>query len=219
MNRIEKKINKDFFCDGHYYLLTSSNLGESNIKPDKISNELLQNPEGIVELLEKGIAIPLVFPGDCALDQVTTFILGDLNEEEEKNWVGVLSSWLKITSGKFLLLAGGGDPNELENALNLVEQDENYIIYDVFDIPPDNYRVDIYCYIDSTTFECDFDYETLKIFRKPWKHIKEKEEYYKGNFLPIHSKYIINFKPLGNNQIDLPELEEETGWCGTFKYR
>ena len=201
--RLTKNIHPDFFCDGPYYFLTSSSLGGAPFSAEEIANQFLQSLEGVTSLLEQGVGLPLFFAGDCALDNCTRFVYGELSEEEEKNWVGKLTAYLKVPCGKVLLVAGGGDADYLERALNGETPDPHYYFYDTFDIPAGDYLVELYCYLDSMSFavECE-----------------EQESAYRERFNDIGIEYLFCFKPL--EQIPaLPELVDEIGWCGVFNYR
>src|SRR5690242_14064610 len=130
-------IASEFFCDGHYYVLTSASLGGSDLTPERVSDILgrADEPE-IEELLKRGICIPLCFDGDCALDRTTVFVLGDLTEQEEHDWIARLSWKLNIPCGKFILLCGGGDAEELADAISGNPPKPNYQIFQAIDVPP-----------------------------------------------------------------------------------
>jgi hypothetical protein len=123
-------ISPEFFCDGHFYVLTSTSLGGSSFTPSDISNILGESNEGGIEqLLQQGVCIPLYFDPDCELDGCTLFVLGDLTEEEENQWVGKLSWKLNIPCGKLVLLCGGGDEDELAYAISGNPPKEHYEIF------------------------------------------------------------------------------------------
>ena len=199
-----KNIHPDFFCDGPYYFLTSSSLGGSPFSPEDISDQFLQSAEGVVSLLEQGIGLPLFFPTDCALDNGTRFVYGELSEQEQQNWLGKLTAKLKVPCGKVILLAGGGDAEHLARALAGETPDPNFHFYDTFELPAGDYRVDLYCYLDSVNFaiEC----EAL-------------ESDYRRHFADIGIAYLFQFRPLEQEELHLPELIDEIGWCGVFSYR
>ncbi|HSM84445.1 MAG TPA: hypothetical protein VLS96_22350, partial [Nodosilinea sp.] len=109
----------DFFCDGHYYVLTSTSLGGSGLQPKELSDTLAQADEpAITDLLRRGICIPLCFDGDCALDSVTTVVIGDLTAQEEHDWIAKITGQLTIPCGKMVILCGGGDADELAHAIS-----------------------------------------------------------------------------------------------------
>jgi hypothetical protein len=123
-------ISPEFFCDGHFYVLTSTSLGGSSFTLSDISNILGESNEGGIEqLLQQGVCIPLYFDPDCELDGCTLFVLGDLTEEEENQWVGKLSWKLNIPCGKLVLLCGGGDEDELAYAISGNPPKEHYEIF------------------------------------------------------------------------------------------
>lgn len=211
---ISKNLNEDFFCDGPYYFLTSSSLGDSNLSAKEIT-DLLQSEDGVKKILSEGIGFPMFFPGDCALDGCTKFVIGDLSKKEEKNWLGKITSKLNIPCGKALLIAGGGDEEYLQKAISGEKQDKDYVFYDTLEITKGNYLIELYCYIESMNFDVEFD---------DWSDLTDSKEliamqqWYKNNLKDIGYSYIIRFSPL-IEEPELPKLVEEVSWCGVFDYR
>lgn len=200
-------IDPEFFCDGAFYLLTSQSLGNSSYTPEIISDEMLQDKSGIEKLVKEGVCLPITFPGDCALDSNTLFVFGDLNEKEEKNWIGKIQSKLNIPCGKFVFLCGGGDAYELSKAISGNPPDEDYCIFQTYDIEPGNYLVEIYAYLSSMNVQIYIE-DNQKL-----------EEYYNKNFKSIDGvDYIIRLNPL-KEEPEIPKFVEDIWWCGEFDFR
>jgi len=210
-------INPDFFCDGPYYVLTSTSLGGSNLSTEELSERLGRgDPSEIEALLKHGICLPLYFGGDCALDQVTLFVLGDLTEQEEHDWIGRVISKLSIPCGKFVLLCGGGDPDEFAYAISGNPPHANYQIFQVIEVPPGEYLVEVYAYLSSMTVQL-----SLSEYDEHWNLIEHKEleswyQEYRPGIADIN--YVIRLAPLIENP-PIPQLDSEMGWCGVFEFR
>lgn len=191
-------ISNGFFCDGASYLLTSSSLGGSNLTAAEIQDIIFaeSNEETTRLLLEKGVAIPIRFPGDCALDGVTEFVIGDLSEREEQTWQARIVWKLNVPCGK-LILCCGCLAEDLEPALNGEKPAENYEIYQVIDVPPDEYKVEIYAYAASQTVRVERDTDEI-------------EE-------AAAAGYVIRLAPLGGETLGVPEIEG--GWFHRFEFR
>jgi hypothetical protein len=196
-------ISPEFFCDGHFYVLTSTSLGGSSFTPSDISNILGESNEGGIEqLLQQGVCIPLYFDPDCELDGCTLFVLGDLTEEEENQWVGKLSWKLNIPCGKLVLLCGGVDEGELAHAISGDPPEEHYEIFQVIEVPPDEYLVEIYAYQESYI---------ARDYLDAWDDdMWERED--------DAIAYIIRLTPL-TTEPPLPQLVPDMGWCGIFEFR
>lgn len=210
-------IEKEFFCDGPYYVLTSTSLGGSGLEPEEISEVLSGSDEQkIAELLRAGVCIPLFFDGDCALDGGTLFVLGDLTAQEEHNWIGRLSWKLNIPCGKFVILCGGGDADELADAISGNPPQPDYQIFQVVDVPPAEYLVEVYAYLSSMTVQ-----RSLHSYDKNW-NLSENEalrQWYQENRPGIlNLGYIIRLVPL-ETEPPFPKLVSEIGWCGEFEFR
>lgn len=210
-------ISEAFFCDGHYYVLTSASLGGSDLEPAELAQALAraETPE-IQDLLSRGICIPLVFDGDCALDSNTIFVLGNLTEQEEQDWIGRLTWKLNIPCGKLILLCGGGDAEEFAYAISGNPPKPNYEIFQVIEVPPDNYLVEIYAYFPSMTVQL-----SLEDYDEHW-NLKENEalgQWYRENHPGSDDiGYVIRLVPL-EYEPAFPKLVPEIGWCGEFEFR
>jgi hypothetical protein len=210
-------IANEFFCDGHCYVLTSASLGGSGLTSEEVSNALIQSDDQkIEELLRRGICIPLFFNGDCALDNNTLIVLGELTEQEEHDWIGRLSWKLNIPCGRFIILCGGSDPEEFADAVSGNPPQPNYQIFQVIEVPPGEYWVDVYAYLSSMTVQL-----SLEEYDENWK-LKDNDElrqWYQVNrpgFPDIG--YIIKLVPL-EAEPPFPKLVPEIGWCGEFEFR
>lgn len=210
-------ISKNFFCDGHYYVLTSASLGGSTLKPEEVSHILSSAEEqGIEDLLRRGICIPLFFNGDCALDQHTLFVVGDLTAQEEQNWIGRFSWMLNIPCGKFIILCGGGDADEFAYAISGNPPKPNYEIFQVIDVPPGDYLVEIYAYLSSMTVQL-----SLEEYDENWNLVENTalKQWYELHRPGIPGiAYIIRLVPLAIEP-PLPQWVPEIGWCGVFEFR
>ncbi len=211
-------ISEEFFCDGHYYVLTSASLGGSGLQPEVLSDILGRADEQEIEdLLRRGICIPLCFDGDCALDRNTLFVLGELTEQEEHDWIARFAWKLNISCGKLVLLCGGGDAEELAYAISGNPPKPHYQIFRVIDVPPAEYLVEIYAYLSSMTVQL-----SLEEYDENW-NLKEDEvlrQWYQIN-RPGNAdiSYIIRLGPLKTTELSLPKLVPEIGWCGEFEFR
>ena len=219
MERLSEKnnrvhISQEFFCDGHCYLLTSSSLGGSGITVEELSESLFEtSEEKLTELLRKGVCFPVCFPGDCALDSNTLFVLGDLNEQEETNWIARIAWKLNIPCGK-LIIGCGCLAEDLEPALAGEPPQENYEIYQVIEIPPAEYLVELYAYFSSMTVQVSLDkYDE----RGNSYEDEELANWYRENRPEIEGiDYIIRLKPL-EAEPPMPKLFE--GWFEEFEFR
>jgi hypothetical protein len=206
-------ISEEFFCDGHCYVLTSESLG-TDLSPVELSEILFSGDESrVTELLKKGVCLPVCFEGDCALDNNTVFVLGDLNEQEERDWIARLVWKLNIPCGKLILCCGCAD-DDLEHALSEKPPDEHYVIFQRIEVPPGEYLVEIYAYFSSQTVQVSLDeYDSRG-------HLIENEElvqWYQKNRPGLEDVgYVIRLKPL-ENEPKMPKLEE--GWFGKFEFR
>ncbi len=217
-NTTTLRIAEDFFCDGFCYLLTSSSLGGSGLTPTQISETISSGDhEGIKRLLDSDIAIPLLFEGDCALDNSTLFVIGDLTEEQERDWIAKIECKLNIPCGKFILLCGGAYPEELEHAISLKPPKPHYTIHQVIDLPADEYLVEIFAYYPSMTVQLSLDEYDSSLNRQENVVLKKQYEKYQPGVEGIG--YIIRFSPLHGRELPLPKLDAESGWAGVFKFR
>lgn len=210
-------ISANFFCDGHYYVLTSASLGGSHLRPEDVSAQLASSEDDDIQtLLQQGICLPLCFDGDCALDRCTLIVLGDLTEQEEQNWIARLSGKLNIPCGKFTILCGGGDPEEFAYAVSGKPPKPNYEIFQVIDVPPGEYLVEVYAYLPSMTVQA-----SLEDYDANWnliEHTALRQWYEENRPGQADIGYIIRLAPL-QTEPTLPALVPEIGWCGIFEFR
>ena len=204
-------ISPDFFCDGAGYVLTSSSLGGSNLTPDQISDIVLNDSaDDMTPLLTQGICMPILFDSDCALDRSTLFILGNLTPEQERDWCARLTWKLHIPCGKLILLCSC-TAEDLAHAVSGRSPKEHFEIFQVIDIPPDSYLVEIYAYPSSSTVIMTLDDEEYEEFEKT---MPEKEYDEAGNLTLVN--YIIRLSPLTSE----PEMPHHSGsWLDTFTFR
>lgn len=174
------------------------------------------DPAVIKDLLQRGICIPLFFDGDCALDNHTLIVLGDLTQEEAENWIGKITWKLNIPCGKFILLCGGGDADELMDAISGDPPNPNYHIFQTIKVPSGEYLVNIYAYLNSLTVQISFDEydENCNLIEN-----KELEAWYQANRAGCPDLgYIIQLLPL-DTEPPFPQLIPEIDWCGEFEFR
>lgn len=215
-------ISSGFFCDGHCYLLTSSSFGGSGLTAEAVQEILFaEKADETAGLLKKGVCFPVCFPGDCALDNATEFVLGDLSEAEERAWMARLAWKLNVPCGK-LILCCGCLAEDLEPAVTGETPDPNYEIYQAIDVPPGEYVVEIYAFyrsqtmqvaLDGEDLEGDFDDEDFDEDEFGERLIKVESKYreYSG------AAYIIRLSPL-ENEPPLPPVTE-SGWFEDFEFR
>lgn len=203
-------IDENYMCDGHYAVLLSYSLGGSNLTPDALATTLRgADADGITKLLQGGVCLPIFFGGDCALDRGTTFVIGELDEKHKEAWIRRLTSKLSIPCGKLVLLTGGGIAEDIEQAISGRPGPENYCIYQVIDVPPGDYRVDVFAYLGSVTvylMELDWDGDE-----------SELEERF-GHLPKVEENYIVQLTPL-REELPLPSLVDEINWPGMFEPR
>ncbi|HEY9888272.1 MAG TPA: hypothetical protein V6D02_07705 [Candidatus Obscuribacterales bacterium] len=210
-------LDENFFCDGHYYVLTSASLGGSGRSPAEVSEILGQgDADGITGLLWEGVCLPLCFDGDCALDQKTLIVVGDLTPEEARDWIGRLRWKLNIPCGKLVILCGGGDADEFAEAVSGVPPRPNYQIFQAIAVPPGDYLLEIYAYLSSMTVQM-----TLSEYDEHWneiEHVELREWYETHQPGQEDIGYIIRLAPLQEIP-PVPTLDPEMGWCGFFEFR
>jgi hypothetical protein len=208
--RVDKQlpIDERFFCDGHYYVLTSRSLGGSGQSPEEIASLLGDaSTTSIAGLLARGICLPLFFDGDCAMDSATRFVVGALGPEHERAWIGRLSATLEIPCGHLVLVAGGGDGGELAQALSGKPPEPSYVFYQSLEVPPGTYQVDVLAYARSMTVALhEEDLEEEEIAEK-YAALPEVEE-----------SYVIHLTPAAAERPS-PALVPDVGWCGVFDFR
>lgn len=216
-----------FFCDGPFYVITSSNLGGSGLSAETVADILGEGDEaGVQNLLQQGVCLPLFFPGDCAMDGAIALI-GDLTQQESEEWIGRILSKLRVPCGKVVVVCGGGDGAELEDALTGRGFNDFNDYFESFEIPPGDYQVEIYAYISSMTVDLHFgEDEPLEAWfdqTRPGVALPKWLEQFKaaGYMGPLSDElvsYLIRFVPLESDP-PLPELIGGIGWCGIFEFR
>jgi hypothetical protein len=228
-------FSQGFFCDGHWYVITSSSFGGSDLTPEQLTNILTGGTEeNIRDLLKNGVCLPLFFDGDCALDNAIVAI-GDLTPEQDQEWIGKISSWLNIPCGKLVVVCGGGDSADFERAISGEPPDPHFECFQMIDIPSGEYLVELYAYISSMTVDFYFD-ENNHDFRKDeplidwfnrtrpgmnlplWLQCYQKQGFI-GELSDRLISYILRVKPLDQQELKIPDLVPEIGWCGEFQLR
>jgi hypothetical protein len=157
------------------------------------------------DLLRRGVCLPLFFDADCVLDGNTSFVVGPLDDAHERGWVLRLTGRLSIPCGKLVLLAGGGDGDELARAVSGKPPEPNYCIYQTIDVPPGDWRVDVLAYPGSTS---------LGLYHMDIEDDDELEAMY-AHLPPVDEGYVVHLTPL-TGELPLPELVEDIGWPGVF---
>ncbi|MGK7907676.1 MAG: hypothetical protein AB4040_10680 [Synechococcus sp.] len=231
MGRQVIPLKENFFNDGYWYVLGSSSLGGSHLSPAQIEQALQSNEASTIhQLLQDGICLPLYFPGDCALDDAVV-VIGDLTEREKGEWIGRIRSKLEIPCGEFFIM-GGGLEEEFEIALTQFEPpDPHYRFFQKVQVDPGSYLVEIYAFLSSMTVNCAWDEmsDEEESIENWWQRTHLGEEYpewidsyleedYVDSEAHNFLEYIIRLAPL-NGDVPLPELDEETQWCGVFELR
>lgn len=227
-------LSDGFFCDGHWYVITSSSFGGSNFTPDQLTEILTQGTtEDIKVLLKKGVCFPLFFDGDCALDHVI-IVVGDLTPELEQEWIGKISSRLNIPCGKLLVVCGGGDSADFERAICGDPPDPNFECFQSINVPSGDYLVELYAYVSSMTVDLYFDDHpnfsqeeslidwfdrTRQGMNLPtWLQCFQKDGFM-GELSDRLVSYILRLKPLDDQELKLPDLDTEITWCSQFEFR
>lgn len=220
-------LSQRFFCDGPYYVITSSSLGGSTLTPETIADSLASgDPARITPLLEDGICLPLSFQGDCAFDGAIV-VIGDLTEQEEREWIGRIATQLKIPCGKLLILCGGGAAEDFEGAIegSGIQGYDDY--FEAIEIPPGDYLLEVYAYVSSMTVDFYFGEDDPL---EEWFHRTRpglalpkwlecfKTQGFIGSLSDELMTYLVRLAPL-ETALPLPALEAETGWCGDFELR
>lgn len=207
MNKYSQRIPiaPDFFCDGHGYVLTSASLGGSGLTPSQLSELVLNgSADDIAPLLDQGICLPILFESDCALDRNTLFVIGDLTHHEENDWLARLTWKLNIPCGKLILLCSCV-AEDVAQAIAGIPPKEDFVIFQVIDVPPDFYKVDIYAYPSSTTV-------LMTLSDEEYEAYNDYDD--EGNLTSIG--YIIRLSPL-QEELQLPETND--AWLDNFTFR
>jgi hypothetical protein len=208
-------ISRHFFCDGHGYVLTSASLGGSDLNPSQFSDLVLDgSADDIAPLLEQGICLPILFESDCALDQKTLFVIGQLMPQEEQDWCARLTWKLNIPCGKLILLCSCV-AEDVAHAISGEPPQENFMIFQVIDVPPDFYEVNIYAYPGSPTFLETLDDDEYERYEAEMLTLDLDDYDNKGNLTSVG--YITRLSPLMNKELDLPETND--AWLEKFTFR
>lgn len=221
------RLREKFFCDGAYYVFTSSSLGGSGLTAEDVASDLGAGDEAKTsKLLKGGVCIPVFFPGDCAFDNAIV-VIGDLTEQEENEWIGRITAKLDIPCGKLVVLCGGGEEDFMEAALSGEGFNGYKDYFQIIDVEPGKYLVEILAYVSSMTV--DFYFEEGEPLDE-WFHQtrpgadlpKWLQSFKSAGFIGELSdelvSYILRLSPL-LTEPPLPELVDEIGWCGEFEFR
>lgn len=207
-------ISPNFFCDGGGYLLTSSSLGGSNLTPNQISDIVLNGTaQDIAPLLSQGVCMPLLFEGDCALDRGTLFVVGDLTPQQEAEWQAKLTWKLDIPCGKLILLCSCM-AEDLAQAISGEPPEEHYEIFQVIDVPPDSYLVEIYAYSPSLTVLMTLSNQEYEDYTSTMPEQDYEDD---GNLTLV--RYIVRLSPLQNFNGELVLPQTTDAWLDTFTFR
>jgi len=207
-------ISPDFFCDGHGYVLTSASLGGSGLNPSQFSDLVLNgSSDDIAPLLAQGICMPILFESDCSLDRKTLFVIGNLTNQEENDWRARLTWKLNIPCGKLILLCSCVT-EDVAHAISGRPPRENFMIFQVIDVPPDLYKVDIYAYPSSPTFVETLDDKDYEKYEEKVLELDLDDYDNEGNLTSVG--YIISLSPL-KAELQLPETSD--AWLEKFTFR
>ncbi len=130
-----------FFCDGHGYLIFSSSLAGASVA------EFCQaHYEGNVRdrkaLVRRGVYLPLLFDGDCMLDNAL-IVVGDLLPDEASQAILALTWKLSIPCGHLIISAESGEAEYIEQAIQNQRQ-KHYEVFEWVDVPPGDYQFALY---------------------------------------------------------------------------
>ncbi|MEY3299543.1 MAG: hypothetical protein RLZZ597_2803 [Cyanobacteriota bacterium] len=207
-------ISPNFFCDGGGYLLTSASLGGSNLTPSQIADIVLNGTaQDIAPLLFQGICMPLLFEGDCALDRGTLFVVGDLTPQQEAEWQAKLTWKLEIPCGKLILLCSCM-AEDLAHAISGEPPEEHYEIFQVVDVPPGSYLVEVYAYPPSLTVLMTLSDQEYEDYTRGMP----EQDYDDDSNLTL-VRYIVQLSPLQNFKGELVLPQTTDAWLDTFTLR
>lgn len=223
-------IKDAFFNDGYWYVLSSTSLGGKNFAPAEISQKLQsKDPAVIKQLLEDGVCLPVCFPEDCALDQ-SVIVTGELDQEEQDEWIARLRARLEIPCGEFMLM-GGAMEEHFEESLPMQEPGgENGPACQKVQLQPGTYLVEIYAFLGSATVNEEWEEWPYDLAPEEWWNntrsgdhpawikMYAEEECVEAEDLGM-LEYIIRLAPL-NEDIPIPDIDEEdTNWVVDFETR
>lgn len=223
--RTDIPIHKDFFHDGHWNVLSSTSLGGSGLSPAELASILQsENPERIKDLLRRGICLPLYLDCDCALDNVV-FVLGDLTEQEEAEWIGRLQMRLEIPCGEFMLMGGGLEEN-FDVAVQHFEP-PNFEPFYKIKLKPGSYLVEVYAFIDSCPVNVALKDELEPLVKEwinadprdqpKWLSFFEEAGYVDNEDFDL-VEHIIRLVPT-DADIPIPQLHDNLNWVADFIIR
>lgn len=130
-----------FFCDGPAYLIMSRSLGGMSVE-EFCQAHYRGNERDRKALVRQGIYLPLLFDGDCILDDAL-IVFGELTPEEASQAIKAFTWKLNIPCGQLLICCEGQDDEEIRNAVQNVRR-EYLALFEIFDVPPGEYLVEIY---------------------------------------------------------------------------
>ena len=93
-------------------------------------------------LLRRGVYLPLLFNGDCMLDDAL-IVVGELTSEQANVAIKAFTWKLNIPCGQLLICCEGGDDEEILMAIQNQRQ-EHYAIFEIVDVPPGEYLTELY---------------------------------------------------------------------------
>ncbi len=107
----------------------------------------------IHDLLEHHAVLPITMYGDGGNMKIRV-VLGDLTAEEQDNWTARTTATLDLATGQLWIgtscdpdvYADHPDPVSLEALANDKQPRHTLIDFGYLDVPPDLYRVDLYCF-------------------------------------------------------------------------
>lgn len=229
--RVVEPLPEGFFNDGAWYVLGSTSLGGSGLDPDGIAGLLGSDDEGAVRgLLRDGVCLPLVFPGDCAMDRAI-LVVGELTPAEEAEWVARVRSRLEIPCGEFLI-QGGGVEECFEEALASFAPSPDSATFHKLRVAPGSYLVEVYAFVSSMTvnfaWEDEDDFDPGAWWRETragepeaaWIPTWRKEGYVPADDFPELTEYLVRLIPAATvDAPPLPPLDGELCWVEDFELR
>jgi hypothetical protein len=209
-------------------VLASSSLGGSGLSAKLLGDYLqTEDPETMLDLVRRGICLPLYFDGDCALDSAVV-VLGDLSPQEEAEWFLRVRGQLNIPCGEFLLM-GGGMEEDFEVALpNASAPDPDFVFFQKFKVPPGQYVVEVYAFLNSMSGAIIWEkLPNREALAAQWLAGGEKlpewleylleDKYYDPAQADLQD-YLIRLTPL-HQAVAPPSLLPEVNWFGQFEVR
>jgi hypothetical protein len=129
-----------FRWDGKSYTLTSAGLAGAT-PAELAAAQRASKPAAAQRLVDAGVMLPVNMGSDCALDGCG-LVVGALTPEEEGEWLARFRSRLSLPCGRFLLVGGGGEPENYA--------DPHYAETRVeVAVPPGDYDVQVLLYLGS----------------------------------------------------------------------